>query len=114
TKGQGDNWYGCADGADQPPWPDDCNRGWWSTSFVGQLIFYDPADLAAVADGSMESWQPQPYAALDIDEYLYHITSTQQWYHVGAMSFDRERGLLYLFEPHGDEDKPLVHVWQIE
>ncbi|MCP4427532.1 MAG: hypothetical protein GY803_23850, partial [Chloroflexi bacterium] len=38
TKGQGDNWYGCADGADQPPWPDDCNRGWWSTSFVGQLI----------------------------------------------------------------------------
>ncbi len=114
TKGQGDNWYGCADGTDEPPWPDDCNRGWWSTSFVGQIIFYDPADLAAVAQGNMETWEPQPYAVLDIDPYLYHIQSSQQWFHVGAVSFDRGNGLLYLFEPFADEDKPLVHVWYIE
>ncbi len=114
TKGQGENWYGCADGTDQPPWPDDCNRGWWSTSFVGQILFYDPADFAAVAQDSMEPSAPQPYATLDIDSYLYHIQSTQEWFHVGATAFDRQRGLLYLFEPHGDGDKPLVHVWQVE
>ncbi len=114
TKGTGDCWYGCADGTDEPPWPDDCDRGWWSTGFVGQILFYDPADLAAVARGEMETWAPQPYATLDIDGYLYHIESTQQKYHLGAASFDRERGLLYIFEPLADGDKSLIHVWRVE
>lgn len=114
TKGQGDCWYGCADGTDTPPWPPDCDRGWWSASFVGQILFYDPADLAAVAGGEMESYEPQPYATLDIDAYLYHIESSQQKYHLGAASFDRARGLLYIFEPLADGDKSLVHVWRVE
>jgi len=113
TKGQGNCWYGCADGTDQPPWPDDCDRGWWSSGFGGQILFYDPADLAAVAQGEKEPWEPQPYATLDIDDYLYHVESAQQKYHLGAASFDRERGLLYVFEPLADGDKPLVHVWRI-
>ncbi len=114
TKGQGDCWYGCADGTDEPPWPPDCDRGWWSSTFVGQILFYDPADLAAVAGEEMETWEPQPYATLEIDKYLYHVESTQQKYHLGAASFDRERGLLYAFEPLSDEDKPLIHVWRVE
>jgi len=113
TKGTGDCWYGCADGTDTPPWPGDCDRGWWSTGFVGRMLFYDPADLAAVAQGKMESYESQPYATLDVDEYLYHIASSQQKYHVGALAFDRARGLLYLFEPLADGDKSLVHVWSV-
>ena len=35
TKGTGNCWYGCADGTSEPPWPDDCDRGWWSTGFSG-------------------------------------------------------------------------------
>jgi hypothetical protein len=81
---------------------------------VGQILFYDPADLAAVARGEMETWEPQPYATLDIDQYLYHIQSTQHKYHVGAASFDRQRGLLYVFEPLADQDRPLIHVWKVE
>lgn len=46
-------------------------RGWWSNRFDVQFIFYDPADLARVAGGEMASWDPQPYASLDIDEYLF-------------------------------------------
>jgi lysophospholipase L1-like esterase len=118
TKGTGDCWYGCSDGTvwpDEPPYPPECpERGWWSTGFVGQIIFYDPADLAAVVRGEMETWEPQPYATLEIDEYLYHVQSTQQWHHVGAASFDRERGLLYVFEPLADGDKSLIHVWRVE
>ena len=114
TKGTGDYWYGCADGTDEPPWPPDCDRGWWSSGFVGRMLFYDPSDLAAVAQGNMETWEPQPYATLDIDDVLYHIESDQQKYHVGALAFDRARGMLYLFEPFGDGDKPLVHVWRVE
>ena len=112
--GQGGCWYGCADGTHLPPWPSDCDRGWWSTSFVGQIFFYDPADLAAVSAGEMESHEPQPYATLDIDEVLYHITSSQQWHHLGAAAFDHERGLLYVLEPLADGDRPIVHVWQVD
>ncbi len=118
TKGQGECWYGCSDGTvwpDEPPFPPECpERGWWSTGFVGQILFYNPADLAAVARGEMESSEPQPYATLEIDECLYHVESGQQKHHVGATAFDRERGLLYVFEPLADEDKSLVHVWRVE
>ena len=57
TKGTGDCWYGCADGRVwEPPYPPECpERGWWSTGFVGQIIFYDPADLAVVGRGK---WKP--------------------------------------------------------
>jgi hypothetical protein len=121
TKGLGDCWYGFANGVvwpDEPPYPPVPDppydeRGWWSTGFEGQMIFYDPAELAAVARGEMEPYEPQPYATLQIDEYLYHIGSSQQWHHVGAAGFDRERGLLYVFEPLADGDKSLIHVWEV-
>jgi hypothetical protein len=111
TKGQGDCWYGCKDGSHDPDCPE---RGWWSTNFVGQMLFYDPADLAAVAAGTMAPHDPQPYATMNIDEYLYHITEDQQKGHLGAAAFDRQRDLLYVAEPFGDDDKPLIHVWQVE
>ncbi|UCE20297.1 MAG: hypothetical protein JSV84_08165 [Gemmatimonadota bacterium] len=122
TKGTGECWYGFADGTvwpDEPPYPPvpdppHDERGWWSTGFEGQILFYDPADLAAVARGEMEPYEPQPYAALNIDEYLYHIESSQQWYHVGAAGFDRDRGLLYVFEPLVDNDKSIVHTWRVK
>ena len=122
TKGQGKCWYGFANGVVWPdeapfpkiPDPPNDDRGWWSTSFVGQMLFYSPADLAAVAKGKMEPNEPQPYAALDIDDVLFSVKSKQQRYHVGAASFDRKRGLLYVFEPRGDEDKSLVHVWRVK
>jgi hypothetical protein len=117
TKGQGDCWYGCPDGTvwpDEPPFPPDCpDRGWWSTSFVGQILFYDPADLAAVAQSRMASWEPQPYATMNIDQVLFRPRSSQEWHHAGALAFDRERGYLYMVEPLVDEDKPLIHVWQV-
>jgi len=80
----------------------------------GQIVFYDPADLAAVARGEMETWEPQPYAMLDVDEILYHVESSQQKYHLGAASFDRQRGLLYVFEVLADDAKPFVHVWRVD
>jgi hypothetical protein len=121
TKGFGECWYGFADGTvwpEEPPYPEippppNDDRGWWSTTFVGQILFYDPADLAAVARGDMEPWQPQPYATLTIDDYLFNVRSEQQKEHIGDAAFDRERGLLYIMEPLADEDKSVIHVWRI-
>jgi len=119
TKGTGNCWYGLPDGTvwpDEPPYPDDPEgvRGWWSTGFVGQMLFYDPDDLATVASGAMQPYEPQPYATLNLDSHLYAVTSTQQKYHVVAASFDRDRGHLYVFEPRADGDKCLVHCWAVQ
>ncbi len=99
------------------------NRGWWSNRFDAQIIFYDPADLANVASGNLEPWQPQPYAALDVDEYLFN--SPPEWdrqmlgwgdqrrFRIGDVAFDRENGILYVLELFGDGTKPVVHVWRV-
>jgi hypothetical protein len=99
-------------------------RGWWSTRFDAQLILYDPADLAQVAAGTMESWEPQPYDTLDIDERLYLDPpewdvvnlgwGVQRRYRVGAAAYDHGSALLYVLELYADEAKPVVHVWRIQ
>jgi hypothetical protein len=99
------------------------NRGWWSTRFDAQFIFYDPADLARVAAGEIESWEPQPYAVMDIDEHLYLDPpewdkvnlgwGDQRRYRIGATAYDRENGLLYVLELYADGAKPVVHVWRV-
>lgn len=98
-------------------------RGWWSTRFDAQFILYAPEDLARVASGSMESWAPQPYASLDIDEVLFANPSgveadmlgseDQRHTRIGEAAFDRASGLLYVLELSADGPQPVVHVWGI-
>lgn len=98
-------------------------RGWWSTHMDAEFILYNPDDLARVAAGEMEPWEPQPYAVLDIDEYLLLVPpewdevnlgwGDQRRYRVGDVAFDREHGLLYVLELYADGAKPVVHVWNI-
>ena len=98
-------------------------RGWWSSRFDAQLIFYDPADLERVAAGEMDSWEPQPYATLDIDDRLYLNPAgietemlgagDQRRYRIGDVAYDRANGRLYLLELFADGAKPVVHVWVV-
>ncbi len=98
-------------------------RGWWSSRFDAQFILYDPADLARVAAGETQSWAPQPYVSLDIDQYLYLNpagveqdmlgTGVQRRGRIGAVAYDRNNDLLYVLELYADEAKPVVHVWRI-
>ncbi len=100
------------------------HRGWWSTSFQARFIFYDPADLARVAAGELDSWEPQPYAHLDIDEHLFfnpeglepHMLGTgpQRRYRLGDVGYDRENGFIYVLELFADGATPVVHVWKLE
>jgi len=99
-------------------------RGWWSSRKSAQFILYDPAVLAQVAQGKLQSWQPQPYAVLPIDEHLLMNpmgveevllgTGEQRRYRIGDASFDRQNGLHYVLELFADEAKPVVHVWRVE
>ncbi len=98
------------------------SRGWWSSRFDAQMLFYDPADLAAVLAGEMEPYEPQPYATLDLDDNFFLGdtvepimlgTGDQRRFRVGEMTFDREGGLLYIPEPFADEAQPIIHVWRV-
>ncbi len=123
TKGQGKCWYGFANGVvwpeegpwpEVPPYPND-QRGWWSERFVRQMLLYDPADLAKVAAGTMKPHEPQPYAVVDLDPFLFSIKGKQDLYKVVACGADQERGRLYVFERNADEDdRAIVHVWEIK
>ena len=101
--------------------PHEGNKGWWASRFDAGILFYDPADLAA---GTLEPWQPQPYAFLDMD---IHLFLNQNYYDVivdngkgnqwknrlGSPAYDRDRGLLYIQEIFADEYRPVVHVWKV-
>ncbi len=128
TKATGKSWYGFSNGVvyptsgdpnekvpEVPPWPHD-RRGWWSEGIQAQLLFFNPDDLASVARGVMKTWEPQPYASLEIDSYLFDPGfdhKREKRYLVGAAAFDRARGLLYLFERRADGDKSIVHVFKV-
>jgi hypothetical protein len=98
-------------------------RGWWSASFDAQFILYDPAEMAKVAVGDLEPWEPQPYVSLDIDEHLFHNpaeieqemlgSGVQRRFRLGAAAYDRANALLYVLELFADGAKPVVHVWKL-
>jgi hypothetical protein len=130
TKGTGDTWYGFSNGVvypisgdandpipDVPPFPHD-QRGWWSESIRAEAILFNPYELAAVARGELQPWQPQPYATVDLTPYLFetdfeHVR--QKRYLLGACAFDRDRGNLYVIERRVkiDDERSVVHVFRI-
>ncbi len=130
TKGLGNTWYGFANGVvweydcadsnpptcpEVPEWPYD-NRGYWAERYQPQVIFYDPIELVKVANGGMETWEPQPYATLDLSNVFYDPVINLEEYKydiAGAVAFDRERGLLYIFERLADEYRSVIHVWRV-
>ncbi len=134
TKALGESWYGFADGTrwpydcaepDTPPcpevpdWPYE-DRGYWADDLQAQLLFFDPDDLASVAQGRTQTWSPQPYAVMDLSSTLFDPDYTvddlvnYKRDFVGAMTFDKQRGLLYLMEPVlGEDGESVIHVFRV-
>lgn len=99
-------------------------RGWWGSRFEAQILLYDPADLARVAAGEIEPWQPQPYAHLVLDDVLFLNPAgiepetlgvgPQRRYRIGAVAHDAVNDLLFVLELFAENDKPVVHVWALD
>ncbi len=131
TKGLGTSWYGFANGVvwaydcadvnpptcpQVPDWPYE-SRGYWAEGYQPQIIFYNPADLIAVARGQIPTWGPQPYAVLDLTSAFFDPRIKLEDYKTdiaGAAAYDREHGLLYIIERLADGYQSLVHVWKIQ
>jgi hypothetical protein len=99
------------------------SKGWWSSRWDAQIMFYSPEDFASVQNGTMQPFEPQPYAVLDIDEQLFLDppaetevdcgAGNQRKCRLGEVAYDRERRFLYILERFADESKPVIHVWQV-
>lgn len=101
------------------------SRGWWSSRFDAVLLFYNPSDFASVAQNQMQPYEPQPYATLDLDQYLYlnaemsdvvmyNAKGNQRKNRFGSPAYDREHNLLFILELFADGYKPVVHIWKIK
>ncbi|MCB2154923.1 hypothetical protein KQI84_08545 [bacterium] len=99
----GDHWYGYADGTfqsdDDIPEPMFGGRGNGASDWKMSLLFYNPADLETVAAGTMESWEPQPYAVFDLDQFSRKPGGTEL---SGAITYDATNQRIYLIEFNGD------------
>ncbi len=120
-------WYG---NSKRPcdPCPEDKHqpeKGWWSSRFEAQMVFYAVADFAQVAKGKAKPASPPPYATLSIDKHLLSkthqpdfpfVSKAQQMDRIGSVAYDRARNHLFVVEPYGDlsNEKPVIHVFKIK
>ena len=135
TKAMGESWYGFANGVrwdyqcgqsghpscpEVPKFPYN-DRGFWAEDFQAQLFFYDPKDLALVAKGQKKSWEPKPYAVMDLSPFFFDPNYTKQDLinykrdFVGAACFDSKHSMLYIMEPLAEEDgRSIIHMFKVK
>ncbi len=95
----------------------DCDpyAGVHADPYEPQIMFYRPADLAAVAAGDIEPSELQPYRRWNPAE---HLISTCRWY-LSSISFDAENNLAYVVQTEADTSQdefspiPVIHVFQL-
>ncbi len=133
SKALGQYWYGFKDGTNyNDPYNDNLfedNPGLYDgkqpkgnmvEAKRSMIIFYDPRDLEKVASGEWQPWDPQPYAALDIQDLMIKPWEDDpQDVNLGAIAFDPQGGFLYIMESFGDTygsiytRRPVVHVFKV-
>jgi hypothetical protein len=97
--------------------PTDCSpyKGYHCTPYEPQILFYDPADLAAVARGEREPWSVVPYYTWNPQEHVWPTCEGS----LSGIAIDHQNKLLYLLQPRADrvtnqyEPRPLVHVFRV-
>lgn len=114
----GDYWYGTNDGSstkttdwDLPLTRKGKRRGWQATGSKRILYFYNPKDLERVVNKLIPSWQPQPYAALDLFEF------SKNKFTLGSnLAFDAKNGYMFILKRNGEDNsqRAIISVWKVE
>ena len=109
-KGLGDNCYGIP-GEDCPSSLCTTSKGWNSDPYEPQILFYDPAELAAVATGDRDPWDVAPYAVFRPVPEVFDADCAI----FGSVAYDEENQLIYVTESGaGEFGATAVHVWQVD
>ena len=124
-KAHGDNWYGyqgermrhnwviCDLPYPEFPETDPNGKGWQAHDYIPMAIFYNPDDLAAVANGTISSFEPQPYAAKRFDENIFWRNGKLM--EIASAVFDNINERLFVTEFNGLNDgRLLVHVFEFK
>lgn len=83
------------------------SKGYHADPYETQFIFYDPDELAQVAEGKKKPHEVVPYVIYRPVEYFWPSKTGG----TGACAFDRERGLLYVVQ--SNSENPICHVFAI-
>ena len=95
----------------------DPSRGDTAPGYKGRMLFYDPDDIAQVATGNWNPWDPQPYTYLDMTPYIFNLAGCSSAFEGAA--YDPDAGRLYLVQggvdetQTGNDDLPIIHVFDI-
>jgi hypothetical protein len=121
-KAHGDNWYGYHGEHMPHDWiimdvpynafdeTDPDGKGWRAHRLSPMIILYDPDDLADVADGRIDAHEPQPYAAVRLDESIFYTSEHE----IFSAAYDASNRLLYITEFVREADGALVvHVFRV-
>jgi hypothetical protein len=97
------------------PGVDGCGyKGYHAEPYYGAVLFYDPYLLAQVVHGTLQPHEVQPYAELNVEDYLFQQGCRRGI--LGGVGYDRQRNLLYVLEKYVEgyyARKPIVHVWRV-
>ena len=80
-----------------------------------QMSLYDPADLAAVAAGTSQPSEVEPYLVISLEDDVIPVCGAQ----LGAIAFDAENNRLFVVQEsvtanESDFDaRPAIHVFTV-
>lgn len=104
-KGLGPNYYGPGN------LECDSSKGWHADPYEPQILFYDPADIVMVKNGSMKPWEVVPYEVLAPRGVMFAGACAS----FSAVAHDSKRRLIYATEAGaGEWGAVAVHVWQVK
>jgi len=122
NKALGHNWYGYNGENMQHDWviadvpypdfweTDPDGKGWRAHNRLPMIIFFDPAELAKVAEGQIPSYQPQPYTARRIPKNIFFGATHE----IFSAAFNAKDGILFVTEFVRElEGKLLLHTWKV-
>jgi hypothetical protein len=109
THGTGPYCYGTAAECNGFCLPD--NKGPHAQPYREQVWAYDANDLLAVKNGTLETWQVQPYAMWEFGRGEIWDGSGPCAPFLQGASYDPETGRLYVIPDYGQQ--PVVHVYQV-
>lgn len=83
--------------------------------YAPRIMFYDPADLAAVASGDRQPWDVEPYRSWNPMDYLI---PTCDWL-LSSLAFDEQSRRMYVVQTQADVSQniyapvPVIHVFEV-
>ena len=108
-KGLGDNCYGDP-GVECPPDACEPYRGYHSDPYEPQILFYDPAVVTEIVEGTRDPWDIQPYEVFSPQEEVFDPDCGV----LSSVALDRENGLIYVAESAaGEWGDTAIHVWRV-